>query len=104
MVNISDTASTISRWLAECGALGLRARLNRLPVPVSSSDLEIRGVVLSRDGETPCVEFVMGDSLYVTIEFDAKRRIGRPHFSIGITDGGWKPIGCAVCFRERSHV
>ncbi len=63
-----------------------------LPIPVSSGDLQINGVVLSRDGETPCVEFAMGDALCITIEFDAKRRIPRPHFSIGISQGGYKPI------------
>jgi lipopolysaccharide transport system ATP-binding protein len=66
-----------------------------LPLPVSSANLQITRVILSRDGKTPCVEFRMGDSLFVTIEYKAQLRIARPHFSVGITDGGWKPLALA---------
>ena len=66
-----------------------------LPLPVSSSDLRITRVILSRDGRTPAIEFRMGDPLFVTIEYEAQQPIARPHFSVGITDGGWKPLALA---------
>jgi lipopolysaccharide transport system ATP-binding protein len=65
-----------------------------VPLPKSSAELKIN-VILSRDGETPCAEFRMGESLYVTIEFNALTRIARPQVSIGITEGGWRPIALA---------
>jgi lipopolysaccharide transport system ATP-binding protein len=66
--------------------------LDNVRRPVSTSDLQITSVIVSRDGETPCSEFRMGDSLFVTIEYEARKPIAQPHFSIGITDGGWKPM------------
>ena len=69
-----------------------------LPPPVSSSDFRITKVLLSKDGATPSNEFRMGDSLSVTIEFETQKPIEKPFFSIGITEGGWKPLALASMF------
>jgi lipopolysaccharide transport system ATP-binding protein len=65
------------------------------PKPAPSAKLQITKVRLSRDGETPCGEFRMGDSLYVIIDFDAAAPLRRPKFSIGITEGGPRSMALA---------
>jgi lipopolysaccharide transport system ATP-binding protein len=66
-----------------------------VPPQSSSASLKIVRVLVSRDGHTPCAELRMGDSLYVTIEFIALTPIARPHFSVGITEGGPRSIALA---------
>jgi len=70
-------------------------KANCLAQVISAPDLKIKRVYLSVDGKTPCNEFQMGDSLRVCLEYEALRKILQPQFSIGITEGGWKPLALA---------